>query len=132
MKRVIGFSVLLAALFILTAGKTFSQTDIQSDPVKVVEAVFEAAKTGDFSGLSGLCDPTGANDGDTKQICNIGQAPKDKQDEFVKYFEKGTVVGEAEISGENAKVKILFGLKGNKKEEFDLVRIDGKWYLSSL
>jgi hypothetical protein len=82
--------------------------------------------------LPGLCDPTGANDGDTKQICNIGQAPKDKQDEFVKYFEKGKVVGDAEISGDSAKVKILFGLNGNKKEEFNLVRIDGKWYLSSL
>ena len=134
MKILIIYTAVLAGiLFASSDNKAISQTDdIQSDPVKVVEAVFEAARTGDFSVLSGLCDPTGANDGDTKQICYIGQAPKDKQDEFVKYFEKGTVVGEAEISGDNAKVKILFGLNGNKKEEFNLVRIDGKWYLSSL
>ena len=106
--------------------------DIQSDPVKVVEAVFEAARTGDLSVLPGLCDPTGKNDGDTKAICFIGTLSKEEQDEFIKYFEKGKVIGEPEISGDNAKVKIVFGPKGNKNEEFNLVRIDGKWYLSSL
>jgi hypothetical protein len=120
-------------LFALLNNNAVSQnTDIQDDPVKVVEEVFDAARTGDFSALSGLCDPSGSGDGDTKEICSIASSSKEKQDEFVKYFEKGKVVGEAEISGDAAKVKILFGLNGNKKEEFNLVRISGKWYLFSL
>jgi hypothetical protein len=106
--------------------------DIQSDPVKVVEAVFEAARTGDYSVLPGLCDPTGKNDGDTKAICFIGTLSEEDQAQFAKYFSKGKITGEPEISGDNAKVKILFGPRGTEDEEFNLVRIDGKWYLSSL
>ncbi len=106
-------------------------TDLHDDPVKVVEAIFEAARTGDYSLLSGLCDPTGSGDGDTKRICSINSQPKEIQDEFKKYFEKGKVVGSAEINGNEAKVKIKFGLKGNKDEEFNLVKVSGKWYISS-
>ena len=124
---------LTCLLFACSGNNALSQTDeIQSDPVKVVEAVFEAARTGDFSVLPGLCDPTGSNDGDTKAICLIGTLPEEDRNQFVKYFEKGKVKGEPEISGNNAKVKILFGPSGNNDEEFNLVRIDGKWYLSSL
>jgi hypothetical protein len=106
-------------------------TDIHDDPVKVVEAIFEAARTGDYSQLSGLCDPTGSGDGDTKRICSIDSQPKEIQDEFKKYFQNGKVVGSAEINGNEAKVKIKFGPKGNKDEVFNLVKISGKWYISS-
>lgn len=125
--------LLTGFLCVFTCNIAMSQSDdIQSDPVKVVEAVFEAARTGDLSVLPGLCDPAGKNDGDTKAICLISTLSKEEQGEFIKYFEKGKVIGEPEISGDNAKVKIVFGPRGNKNEEFNLVRIDGKWYLSSL
>ncbi|MCI0472655.1 MAG: hypothetical protein L0Y76_03640 [Ignavibacteria bacterium] len=134
MKRQIIFTLMLTGLLcVLTCSKALSQTDdIHSDPVKVVEAVFEAARTGDYSVLPELCDPTGKNDGDTKAICFIGTLSEEDRSQFAKYFSKGKVAGDAEISGDSAKVKILFGTHGTEKEEFNLIRIDGKWYLSSL
>jgi|WetSurSiteA1Bulk_404760.scaffolds.fasta_scaffold103319_2 hypothetical protein len=134
MKKQIIFTLLLTGfLCVLTCNIAISQSDdIHGDPVKVVEAVFEAARTGDYSILPGLCDPTGKNDGDTKAICFIGTLSEEDQAQFAKYFSKGKITNEPEISGDNAKVKIMFGPRGTEDEEFNLVRIDGKWYLSSL
>ena len=107
------------------------QSDIHDDPTNLIEAIFSAAKSGDLSSLTGLCDPTGSGDGDTKAICNLNSQPQISKDNFRKYFEKGQVIGLPIIEGDKAKVKIKFGLDGTKDEEFNLVRINSKWYLSS-
>ncbi len=103
-----------------------------SDPVKVVEAIFEAARTNNAKLLGGLCDPTGENDGDTKRLCKIASdTGGEGMAELVKYFAKGKVTGKAVITGDRAVVPFLFGPDGKKKEEMNLIKRDGKWYLSS-
>lgn len=102
----------------------------QSTPDGVVQAIFDAAKAKDASGLKGLCDPKGENDGDTKRICEVAADSKDWK-EFLQYFSKGGIQGKARVDGDKAQVSILFGPDGLKPETFNVVRRDGKWYLSS-
>lgn len=101
-----------------------------SDPVKVVQAIFDAARNKDIVILTSLCDPEGENDGDTRRICNVA---KDSTllDEFVLWFAKGKVTGKAVIEGDRARVPFLFGPDGKKKEEMNLVKREGRWYLYS-
>jgi tetratricopeptide (TPR) repeat protein len=101
-----------------------------TDPVSVLQAVFTAAQTEDFSVLSGLCDPRGENDGDTAFICAITADHPDK-DSFVAYFAKAKVVGDAVIDGDRAEIPFLFGPDGDQGETtMGLVKREGKWYLS--
>jgi len=99
-------------------------------PESVVNAIFAAAKSGDDSKLAGLCDPTGDNDGDTRDICNAKKGSKDWA-EFEKYFAKGAVKGSPRIDPETAVVDFTFGPDGKMQETMNLVKRDGKWYLSS-
>ncbi len=108
---------------------TETATDVNSTPESVVNAVFEAAKTGDLSNLPKLCAPNGEGDGDTKKICALKSAT---DDDFDKYFKMGKISGSVEmVNDSHAKVPILFGPEGTKAETMNLVKIDGKWYLSS-
>ena len=105
-------------------------TDILDDPVKIMQTIFTAAKTKDFSKLSGLCDPTGGNDGDTKSICNIELQSLADQKEFIEYFQNGNVIGNTTIIGNMAGVKFNYGPKGDIEDEMNFVKINEKWYLS--
>ena len=100
----------------------------QSTPEKAVEAVFNAARSGDISNLKSLCDPEGENDGDTRRICELSEADAA---EFFEYFKNGKVNGKAEINGNMAAVPILFGPEGKKEETMNVVKRGDKWYLSS-
>jgi tetratricopeptide (TPR) repeat protein len=103
-----------------------------ASPEGVVQAVFDAAQSGDFSALEGLCDPLGENDGDTQMICDV--ATEDANwDEFLEYFAAGRVSGEAQISpgGDSAEVPILFGPDGDQEETMTMINRDGRWYLFS-
>jgi|TARA_B110000908_G_scaffold51681_1_gene63051 hypothetical protein len=104
----------------------------QNDPVKVVEAVFDAAKTKDYSVLSTLCDPMGDNDDPTSNMCNVANATQEREKEFVEYFSQGQVVGEGKIEGNTASVPIKFGPKGDLDEVFVLVLRNGLWYLGQI
>lgn len=103
----------------------------QKNPVSVVNYLFVAAKTGDYSQLSGLCRPDGKGDGDTKRICEVANGDEKLKQEYSKYFKNGKVDGDAKINGDRAAVPIKFGPNGNKDETMNLALIDGKWYLSS-
>ena len=102
--------------------------DAQADPRGVAEAIFNAAKSGQFTGLSNLIDADADNDSKM-----IAQAETDAkiQEEFKKYFSKGSVVAEPTVTGDKALVKILFGPDGTTAETFTMVRKNGKWYLTS-
>ena len=120
------FSQILASL-------TFSQPAAgssvdQSDPAKVVQAVFDAAQTQSFVALASLCDPQGQNDKDTATICAMTADHSDK-DSFVTYFAKGKINGEVAVSGDRAQVPFLFGPNGDQQETMSLIQRDGKWYL---
>ncbi len=114
----------------------------QSKPEAVVQAIFDAARTEEFKPLGTLCDPLQQNDGDTDCICAMSPRYKAHQcsqnsmnrvsvEEYVQYFLKGAVKGEARIDGDAAEVDFLFGAEGRNQETMTLVRRDGKWYLSS-
>ncbi len=103
----------------------------QSDPVWVVNQIFEAARTGKYESLLTLCDPNGEMDGDSKAICSVYLASDEEKDEFNTYFKFGQVIGDAVIAGNEAMVQIKFGPQGNKDETMNLFQRDGKWYLRS-
>jgi hypothetical protein len=117
--------VLTIISFLITIG--FVQSQTQSDPKWVVLELFKAAQTGDYSKLTGLCDPQG--EGDVKQICNLQNHPKEKQTQFAEQFKKGRVVGNTEIKENFASVKIKFGKNGKKDETVLLVKRGELWYL---
>jgi PBP1b-binding outer membrane lipoprotein LpoB len=103
----------------------------QSTPKGVAEMVFGAAKSGDYSKLKDLCDASLDTDGDAKHICDVSTGDDELKAQFKEHFSKGTVTGEPVIEGDNAKVDILFGPDGTKKETLNMAKKDGKWYLTS-
>jgi len=101
-----------------------------TSPESVVQAIFDAAQSGDLSSLKGLCDPLGENDGDTQAICDLATDAANR-DEFVQYFFTGKVNGSAQIgpAGDKATVPFLFGPDGDSEGTMTLVNRDGQWYL---
>ena len=134
--RLIGLSILFVAAVLANHRAVADEPTVvdKTNPVAVVEAIFTAARTGEFAPLAELCDRLGQNDGDTRRICILGDPdlPADRfREEFKTYFAKGRVNGEAVITGDSAKVPFLFGPDGTKREEMNLVKRGGKWYLKS-
>lgn len=101
-----------------------------TDPVSVLEAVFFAAATGDFTNLAGLCDPLGENDGDTALICEITPDHASSGD-FVAYFGNGRINGDLIVNGDQAELPFLFGPDSDQAETMNFIQRDGKWYLYS-
>lgn len=101
-----------------------------TSPESVVQAVFDAAISGDFGSLKEICDPLGENDGDTQMICDLA-ADDTNREEFVQYFATGKINGEVKISpdGSEAEVPFLFGPDGDREETMVLINRDGRWYL---
>jgi hypothetical protein len=103
-----------------------------TDPASVLQAVFDAAQSGDFAALQNLCDPLGENDSDTQMICDLATDNTERAS-FVEFFEKAQINGDAQISldGSEAEVPFLFGPDGQEEETMKLINRDGNWYLSS-
>ena len=101
-----------------------------TSPESVVQAIFDAAKSGDFAPLKALCDPLGENDGDTQMICDTATDDTNRE-EFVEYFATGKTSGNAKISpeGDKAEVPFLFGPDGDSEETMGLINREGQWYL---
>jgi len=99
-------------------------------PEAVVQALFDAARSGQFDGLADLCDPRGENDGDTQMICDLAGEETNRAS-FVEAFEAGELLGGAEISpdGTAAQVPFVFGPAGDQEETMELINRDGQWYL---
>jgi len=116
--------ILIAPFFLMCCSAKKGGT--QSTPEDVLNTIFDAAKTKDYSKLATLCDPDADND--SKHICDLKDEDKDS---FIQYFSKGKVNGNAVITGDAAAVPVLFGPDGTKAETMNLVKKDGKWYLKS-
>ncbi len=103
-----------------------------ASPESVVQTIFDAARSGDFAVLDGLCDPLGENDGDTQMICDLAGDDANR-DEFVQFFATGEIGGDAVISpdGNRAEVPFIFGPDGNSEETMELINREGQWYLYS-
>ncbi len=114
--------------------------DLQSDPQRVLEEVFKAAKSGDFSNLHKLCPPDKSNDGDTQRfICDVATSSAQTKKEFIAYFKDAYITGDVVRSkslagGEIAEIPFWFNHPsgGNRcNETMKLIKIDDKWYLLS-
>ena len=131
------FIGLLATLSLSPSGRadsppeTTKKTVDHTNPEPVLDAIFLAARTSNATLLSGLCDPKGENDGDTKTLCNLTEESP-KWTEFKRFFAKGVRISPvARIRGDRAKLNFLFGPDGRKPEEMNLIRRNGLWYLLS-
>ena len=122
-------SIALVALFLAGLSGCAPAGVDQSTPEGVANAVFNAASTQNYDMLSGLCDPDGDHDGDVEEICNLKD---ENQDEFVDYFAKGKVSGEAMIEGDEAVVPVMLGPDGDEEEKMGMIKRDDKWYLYGL
>ena len=132
---------LLITLFCITAisfaSAQSNNADFQSDPKLVMEEVFRAAKTGDYSNLHLLCPPDGSNDGDTRQyICEVVSGSDELKKEFTSYFKVGHVSGEVTYNpaGDRAEVPFWFNHpsgESRSNETMNMLKIDDKWYLHS-
>lgn len=106
--------------------------DFQSTPVGVINYLFQAAKSRDFSKLRNLCDPYGENDKDSRGICLVAMQPKELQNQFIETFENGRIIGEPKIENETAEIEIAFGPSSNRLEKISLIKRMDKWYIESL
>lgn len=100
------------------------------DPKSVTGSIFYAAETGHTAHLAGLCDPAGAADDDTRRICAMHPGAPE-WDSFRRSFARAHLNGEPRIHGDRARLDFLFGPDGRDGETMELVRRDGRWYLSS-
>ena len=130
MKFVASILTLFACLVCVPAKAQDNPPLDQADPIAVLQAVFDAARTGDLSHLPSLCDPNGENDGDTRDICTL-TTDSDKLEEFKQWFSSARIEGEAQIKGDSAAIAFVFGPNGDRKEEMNLIKRADKWYLSS-
>lgn len=101
-----------------------------ADPKSVTASIFYAAESGRVAHLAGLCDPRGENDEDTARICAMTPSSPE-WDDFRTEFARGRLNGEPRVSGDRAALHFLFGPDGRQSETMELVRRDGRWYLSS-
>jgi hypothetical protein len=103
---------------------------LSTSPESVVQAIFDAVKTGDLSFLKELCDPQGQNDSDTQMICDAA-TDETNREEFLQYFAIGGINGAVQISpgGDRAKAPFVFGPDGDQEETMELINRDGQWYL---
>lgn len=128
-------TTLLAVLIALAACGGDKEEQSASDkqelpPEATVEAIFAAAKSDNAAALARLCDPTGDNDADTQTICDI--KPGTEWDDFKKLFAIGKITGAAVVDGDHATVPFQFGPARGYKENMQLIRRDGTWYLWKL
>ena len=129
--RTFGWISVLAVL-VPVAGTAADEPAVDfSKPEAVLAAVFQAASGGAFGVLASLCDPMKENDGDTQRICDVAKAAPGGQEEFSKWFKTGKVTGEPTVDGDRVQIPFSFGPDGSKSETMNLIRRDGKWYLSS-
>jgi hypothetical protein len=100
------------------------------DPKSVVGSIFYAAETGRSEHLRRLCDPKGGGNRQTRRICAMRPGAHD-WDSFRRNFARARLNGEPRISGDRARLDFVFGAAGNESETMELVRRDGRWYLSA-
>ncbi|MBK8786581.1 MAG: hypothetical protein IPN43_08810 [Chitinophagaceae bacterium] len=96
-------SLFIIAVFTACKGKSGSGDD-QGTPAGVANMIFDAAKSGDYNKLKGLCDASLEPDGDSKKVCEVSDGDEKLKTMFKEYFSKGKVVGEATIEGDDAKL----------------------------
>ena len=154
MKRIVLFSIYILYLscYGIPAQDNSVYTIDYKDPSSVVNAIFYAAKSRNYSILSGLCDPQGKNDKDTRWICSIyykstqmepmevAETNIEMIKQFVRLFEKGFINGKIsfekdEEGNELSLVPIWINHPGGESrsnETMVLIKRESRWYLFSM
>lgn len=102
----------------------------QSKPENVVNAIFDAAKSGDPSALAGLCEPSVSKDHDVTMICGFKKGDK-TWEAFLEDGKSGKITS-TKAEGDDAKVDFTYGKDGSKKETIELKKVGDKWYLAKM
>lgn len=133
--------ILLLLIFCCTITQASAQfPPFQSHPKLVMEEIFRAAYTEEYSNLSALCPPDQSNDGDTqKYICDIASGSNTEIAEFLSSFKTAKITGDVEYDinedgNKTASIPFWFNHSGGEsrsKETMNMVKIDDKWYLMS-
>ena len=129
------FALSLALAFCLASACAKEIEDPRSDrvdfadPKSVTASIFYAAESGRAGHLRSLCDPRGENDDDTARICAMTPGSPDWAD-FRAQFTRAHLNGEPRVSGDRAALHFVFGPEATRSETMELVRRDGRWYLS--
>jgi hypothetical protein len=119
--------------------------DLNSFPESVMNAIFQAAKTGMVEFLPQLLPPidqtTGQRpcDGDCKALCYPGNESMRSElrtnyitlENFQLVLSKAVILKTTILSGNSAEVTFLFGPNLEKNETMNLQKINDKWYLKS-
>lgn len=106
--------------------------EFQQTPKGLIEYVFSASKTKDFSKFRHLCDPYGENDSDSGGICYLQMMPKDAQKEIIERLENGRIIGEPNIDNNRASIEVAIGKKSDELVKINLVKRNENWFISSL
>lgn len=134
MKHIVLFFALCALSWTGYAQRNANGFDFKI-PESVPKALFQAARTRNLDLLTGLCDPKGENDGDTRKLCRLDT---EKTDDFIRAFRPGRITGPTTYAREGdtefALVPFRFnhpGKKNRDRETMKLVKREGAWYLYS-
>ncbi len=105
--------------------------EFQDSPKALVNYIFSAASSRNFSQLRYLCDPYGEHDSDTNGICRVEMSMKETQKQFISTFQNGRIMGKPLVYGIHADIEIAIGSNSDRLEKITLVKREDKWYLSS-
>ena len=100
----------------------------QSDPAKVLQAVFDIANGASSASLGLLCDPLHQNDLDTQRICDEADGV-DPLGSFAQYFRTGKALSEPLVAGDSAWIAFQYGPTGAHQDTLCLIRRADRWYL---
>ena len=101
-----------------------------ADPKSVVGSIFFAAEHASVAHLPGLCDPTGPVSPAARRVCAARPGAPDWAS-FRRAFARGRLNGEPRVHGDRARHDFVVGPGGDESETMELVRRDGRWYLSA-
>ena len=116
---------------------SISEFNNNSSPESVVNALLDAAKTGEVENLTELLPPDNQVNEDCIALCNVGNIKMKKVlsenfipiDFFKSYFSKAKIAGRISTNGKTAHVKIIYENNAERNTTLVIEKIKEKWYL---
>lgn len=128
-----GAAAIAAALLgVPWVGASCGGADPRAEPLGVVEGLVTAARAADATALAELCAPGGHHDSDARRICAASPDDPDEWRLITSWFARAHPLGAPRTRGDLAEVDLAFGPEAERRAVAHLVRVGGRWYLSSL
>lgn len=102
----------------------------QTNPVNVMQFIFQVANNGNYEALAPLCSPEAGSDEHVLKICEIAGNDEEHKASFVTHFADAQVLGPPRILDNRCEISFTFG-PDNRTETMKLELVDGNWYLQS-